>query len=473
MSATTMPQSRVRHPLLAALCETLATLAATLATLYCARWLDPSPSIAVLAVVLCLSLSRSLLDHDWRGRLEAAWTLPLVGLAAVGVGMLLHRLPWLGALVFTLGIGASVWLRRFGTAARRASRLIALPLVALLTVPRVHADANAALPAWLTPMLVALIALLWISLAHSAARGLHLLPPVQAPEPASPPRESKLKPDATTRMALQMAVAVGAAFIVGFACFGPHWPWPVLTAFIVNSANRGRLDVIHKSLLRMLGAAAGTLLAGTVPAHLIANGRLAAALILAVLFLGTWLRKFGYAWWALCVTLALALVQDWLGAASEQALFARLLGILVGAAIGVAAAWFVLPVKSGDVLRRRIADALAALSAALDPVNAQRDAQAFVAAIRQLQLMAPALRSNRLLARLLRRRFDAVDWCEQLLASHDDAVALIERGDAPANVRRAVGIARKALLEPATLAEALHALHDTLAQANQETASAA
>lgn len=44
--------------------------------------------------------------------------------------------------------------------------------------------------------------------------------------------------------------------------------------------------------------------------------------------------------------------------------------IVIGALIGIAAAWFVLPIRSTTVLRRRIADALAALSDALDPANA-------------------------------------------------------------------------------------------------------
>jgi hypothetical protein len=66
-------------------------------TLLCALTIDPGPGSAVLAVVLCLSLSRSQLDRDGRGRVEAAIVLPIVGLTAVGVGMLLHRVPWLGA----------------------------------------------------------------------------------------------------------------------------------------------------------------------------------------------------------------------------------------------------------------------------------------------------------------------------------------------------------------------------------------
>ena len=41
--------------------------------------------------------------------------------------------------------------------------------------------------------------------------------------------------------------------------FGSHWIWVVLTAYIVCSGNRGRGDVVHKSAIRVIGAACGTL----------------------------------------------------------------------------------------------------------------------------------------------------------------------------------------------------------------------
>jgi hypothetical protein len=64
--------------------EAVVTMLAMLATLACAKAIDPEPGPAVLAVVLCLSFSRSHLDRDLRGRLEAAIALPLVGLLATG-----------------------------------------------------------------------------------------------------------------------------------------------------------------------------------------------------------------------------------------------------------------------------------------------------------------------------------------------------------------------------------------------------
>src|SRR5690348_15491950 len=108
-AATTWQSSTTRtvDAALRSLREASVTMAAAVGTLLCALAIAPGPGPAVLAVVLCLSLSRSQLDRDLRGRIEAAIALPVVGLLAVGVGLLLQRAPWLGALVFVGGMFTS------------------------------------------------------------------------------------------------------------------------------------------------------------------------------------------------------------------------------------------------------------------------------------------------------------------------------------------------------------------------------
>jgi len=445
------------------LVEAAATMLAAVATLLCALAIAPGPGPAVLAVVLSISLSRSQLDRDLRGRLEAAVVLPLVGLAALAVGLLLHRVPWLGALVFVAGMSVSIWLRRFGPMARRAGSLVALPLVTLLTVPHVPAAPGGRLPGVLVPVIVALLALLWVTLCHLLVRRLRWRAAAEGADPvlAAPVVQGDQRLPASTRMAIQMAVALAAAFTVGFLGFGERWAWIVLTAFIVNSGNRGRLDVAHKSGLRVLGAAAGTVLAMAFSVHAALDHTTTAVLILAALFLGIWLRPFGYAWWALFVTVALALLQGFGGGAPSAMLWQRLEEIAIGAVIGLASAWFVWPVRCTDVLRRRLADALAALSEALDPATPARDARRFEAALDQLETVAPPFRALR---RLTRRRgaTQPADWVDALAACRAPAVLLIARGAAPGEVRRAVGAARKTLREPEALLPALRHLQETL-----------
>jgi hypothetical protein len=453
----------------AAFWEAAVTMVAVLAALACTLALFPEPGPAVLAVVLCLSLSRSQLDRDLRGRLEALVMLPVVGLVATGIGLMLLHLPWVGAMVYTLGMAASIWLRQFGPGARRAGSLIALPLVAILVTPHAPLRHASPLVVILAPIAVALIALSWVTVLHLLAGRLRVLARAQPQAPAPPrspvPRDSA-KLTTSTRMAVQMAMALAAAFAVGHAFFAGHWAWIVLTAFIVNSGNRGRLDVACKSFLRIGGAGLGTVLALAAAGHVGSHDAATIALILSAVFMGIWLRPLGYAWWALFATIALALLQGFEGVSAGAILWPRLGAIVVGAVIGVAAAWLVLPVRSTDVLRRRLADALARMADAFDPAAPTRctgtaDGEGLRTAMARIEQVAKAFRATRRLTTRL-RPLQPARWADTLLACEEPAIALIERGPAPASVRRAIGAARKALREPRHLQDALEELRRSL-----------
>lgn len=456
--------------LLGAFKEACVTMLAALATLACALAIAPGAGSAVLAVVLCISLSRSHLDRDPDGRMEAAIALPIVGLVAVGVGVLLLRAPWIGAAVFVAGMFVSIWLRRFGPIARRVGSLIALPFVVLLTTPYIPAARDGLVSVALAPIVIALLALLWVSVLHALARRVGFLPRERETIPSAHKREQRssthagsnaLRPIASSRMAIQMAVALAAAFVVGYVYFSERWAWIVLTALIVVSGNRGRLDVAYKSVLRVLGAAAGTLVALTLMIHAGSHDTTTVALILGAIFLGVWLRPIGYAWWALFVTIALALLQGFAGSSQPPMLGLRLEEIVLGAVIGVASCWFVLPVRSTGVLRRRIADALASLSDVLDPTVTDRTPDAFIEAVADVEQLAPAFRASRLAT----RRFAAIqpaDWIDALIACRDPAIELIERTATPTIARRAVGTARKAMREPDEILSALRELRNAL-----------
>ena len=183
MSTSSSGAGRIAQSFYEALLTTLAMLAA----LACVLAIDTEAGPGVLAVVLTMSLSRSQLDRDWRGRAEAAVVLPVVGLLALGVGELLREQPVAGAALFVLGMAGSIWLRRFGPNARRAGSLIALPLVALLTTPHIAPRQLGPLMAALMPIGVALISLAWVSVFHWLGRRLHWLPPVAATSAPPPP----------------------------------------------------------------------------------------------------------------------------------------------------------------------------------------------------------------------------------------------------------------------------------------------
>lgn len=468
---------------------TTAAAAAACATVWLAVGAIAGPtaagSPAVLATVVALSLARRTVS----GRREfarSAALLPVIGVAAAGVGWLLVTVPVVGALLYIAGMSVPIWLRRFGAFAARLGALIALPLTAVLIVPVVPAALGT--PWWAAALLTAgagAVAVLWVAVAREVLGLLRIGPghdePVatvsatamvarsEAGRTASSPSPtpstsstSRRRLPASTRMAIQMAVALAAAFVVGWLVFPEHAMWVVLTAFIVNSGNRGRADVLHKSALRVAGAIGGTVLAlGLAAAAPTASGFAAVVVVFVALFAGTWLRSYSYAFWALAVTVVLTILQQLVGVApvSGEAglLLERVLAILVGALLGIGAAWFVLPVRSTDVLRKRLADLLIAVGAVLtaEPDDRQARAASFRAALRRVEELAPAHRARRLFGGTGVQPIDCIDAASALGPALDTRLTAAERGRMSAEqrerVRDALRLARASLAAPVDL----------------------
>jgi hypothetical protein len=265
------------------------------------------------------------------------------------------------------------------------------------------------------------------------------------------------KPRASAKMAAQMAVGLGAAFAVGRAAFPDHWPWLVITAYIVASGNRGRGDVAVKSLSRLAGGAAGTVLATIAVTDVPARSPWTVFAIFAVLAAALTLRTLHYAFWAAGVTAMLALLYGYFGIGGEHLLVERLEAIAVGSALAVAASWLVLPVRSRDVTRQRVARAAASLTDVLlavtrsEPGSLSKHRAAFVVTADELAMVADTLAARRLLWRLLRRpgpylaeAADAVRRCREpvdaLVVAVAEAPAALASGP---NRRRAGGLARQ------------------------------
>ena len=96
------------------------------------------------------------------------------------------------------------------------------------------------------------------------------------------------------------------------------------------------------------------------------------------MFIAVFLRPFGYLWWALFFTLALTPPQSLgggRGTAAGPLLGERLEEILLGTALALLVAWLVVPLRSENTVRRRIADLLAALQARLAEQNPEHRAR--------------------------------------------------------------------------------------------------
>ncbi len=391
----------------------------------------PGPAIVILTLVLGLTLGRSQRRTGTRERLVGLVTLPFVAVACSEIGRLFLHHPTVADTLFTLGLGLAVWLRRFGPWGTRIGTLVSLPFVAVLVTP--VPPVPGALPsqgrAMLWSAVASVIAFLWVWAAQAVAARLGF--PAAAPASAakSTPRlGSRIL--TSDRMAVQMTLSLALAFVIGRTVFPTHWTWIVVTAFVVNSANRGRGDVAYKSAMRVVGASTGTVAATLLTGLFPPRDNTAVAIILVVLILGNWLRTISYTYWAACVTSVLSLLQGYFGENEVVLIGERLLQIVLGGALSAAIAWFILPVKSRQVLRRRLADVLAPLTDALvaaqrAPGEFARHQRSFEEGLLALEQVAPTFKAHRRVQRLRLRgavvghpadAIDAVGGCVQPLA---------------------------------------------------------
>lgn len=386
--------------------------------------------IVILAIVLAMTTARIQRAADPTDRIAGVLVLPAAALAASGISRLMSVHPDAGDTLFAAAMFASIWVRRFGRRATRAGTLIVAPLVAVLIMP----SSSLPGPGTLWVVIIALIAWCWVTVFQLLAAATGFAPPSRGVPAAGPQAggAARRRILASTRMALQLGVALAAAFAIGRTIWPGHWTWTVLTAFIVCSGARSRGDVVLKGVLRGAGAAAGTVVATAIAGTFGPHADASVAVMFAALAIATWLREFSYVWWATCVTAVLSLLYGWFGQSVGGLLDTRLEGIAVGAVLGIAASWLILPIRTSDVARRRSADALAALGGVLaadwhDPAALRRDQISFQRAVAGLAQIAPTLRAHRLLLSRLQagtpELADAVDAIEHSVHSVDTLVS--------------------------------------------------
>ncbi|MCF2540434.1 MULTISPECIES: FUSC family protein [Streptomyces] len=161
----------------------------------------------------------------------------------------------------------------------------------------------------------------------------------------------------TTRAAVQVAVGSLLAMVGGELLSRDRWYWAVLTCWIVflNTASTGEILVkgSRRLLGTVLGVLAGIVLAGAVGHHTWT----AFAVVLLCVFAMFYSAPLSYTLSSFFVTAALGLLYTLLHTYSLSVLVLRIGETALGAACGVIAAAFVLPVQTD----RRTNDLLAAV----------------------------------------------------------------------------------------------------------------
>jgi hypothetical protein len=426
----------LRDPGAARLREAAVTMAATLLSFGSVLWLKHAVGLTsgsvLLAVVLAISVGRQQNGRDARHRQSvvlAPLLLPPLAVVAGEVSKRMYTHPNIGDALFVVGMSGAIWLRRFGGIGRRTGTLLTTTLTATLISPGPVVPLGAHAPTRWWGAVVAMIALASVRVTRAVADAAGVLrtEPAEAEAPTRKSTSGRLS--ASTKLALQMAVALAGAFAAGRAMFGVHWTWTVLTAFIVGSGNRGRGDVTQKAILRLTGAAGGTLIATALANAFPAGDDWSVVTIFVVLAIALWLRPLSYSYWAAGMTAALALLYGFYGEQGNHLLVDRMAGILTGAAIGVAAAWLVLPIRNVDAIRKQLSVALGELAARLaDDASFPPETVALIRdSTRAAELAAGSVRWQRVLPARMRTGLPYAEASGELARGAADVAALPER----------------------------------------------
>ncbi|MFG5722654.1 FUSC family protein [Streptomyces murinus] len=154
----------------------------------------------------------------------------------------------------------------------------------------------------------------------------------------------------TTRQAIQVAVAGTLAILAGRELSQARYYWAVLAAFIAFAGTATRSETSIKAVNRVVGTLVG-LGAGIGLAHLTA-GHTGWVLVVIVtsMSLGFYLVNVSYACMIFFVTIMVSQLYSVLHEFSAGLLLLRLEETALGAAIGIAVAYFILPTSTRDTV---------------------------------------------------------------------------------------------------------------------------
>ncbi len=220
--------------------------------------------------------------------------------------------------------------------------------------------------------------------------------PDTAPDPERPGPEGEGGLALHTRQAVQVGVATSLAIVVGELISSDRWYWAVIAAFVVFAGASSRGDVLSRGWERVLGTAGGVV-AGMGLALLV-GGNLVLSLVLlfACVFLALYLVRISQAMMAFWITAVLALLYGVIGQFSVQTLLLRVEETAVGGALGMLAAFLVLPTRSrtafGDALVEAVDAVVEGLTVSVDrilgragerhPLDVARELDASLATVR-------------------------------------------------------------------------------------------
>lgn len=176
---------------------------------------------------------------------------------------------------------------------------------------------------------------------------------------------------ASARLAGQAALAGALAIVAGNAISSSRWYWAVIASFVVfNRASTSGETISrawHRILGTVVGVAAGLFLADRVNGHV----NLELALLFTGIFAAYYSMRAVYAGFVAVYVMLLAILYSLLGRYTPELMYLRLEETLLGAALGVAVAFFVFPSRSREKIRGAMAEVLVCMADLLERAEHQ------------------------------------------------------------------------------------------------------
>jgi hypothetical protein len=177
----------------------------------------------------------------------------------------------------------------------------------------------------------------------------------------------------TTRQAIQVAVAAGAAIVAGHALSGHRYYWALIAVFVTFTGAATRAESVRKAVYRMVGTLTGLVIAMLL-AHVTAGHTLPMMIVIvASFFCGFYLIRVSYAFMIFFITIMVAQLYNVLGEYSNELLVLRLEETAIGAGIGIAVALIFLPLSTRDTVRAARNNLFTTLAQALHQIAHQLD----------------------------------------------------------------------------------------------------
>lgn len=195
------------------------------------------------------------------------------------------------------------------------------------------------------------------------------------------------------RQSMQAGLAAVLSIGCGAMISGHRWYWAAIAAFIVGVGVGSRSEALMKGLQRVGGTIGGIIVGVFLAAGVSGHTDLALGLLLVFTFISFYAFQTAYGLMIFGITLMVALLYGMLGMFRPGLLVLRLEETAVGAAIGVAVTFFVLPTPEAASLRQAVLGFLDALAEAVSQAGAE-DRETRVAAIRDMQAKAQAMRTS-------------------------------------------------------------------------------